>query len=146
VVLLGTGNINASGNGVSNSFAGNGGINVLDGGAGNDLMRGNGGNDFFVFSTTLNAATNVDDIADFNVAQDTMRLENAVFTGLANGALAASAFRIGAAAADVSDRIIYDDDAGALFFDKDGAGGTGLVRFATLDDNLALTNAEFFVI
>jgi serralysin len=146
VVLLGTGNINAAGNAATNFFAGNGGINVLDGGAGNDVLRGAGGGDFFVFASALNPATNVDTVDDYNVSQDTMRLENLFFTGLANGTLAAGAFRIGAAAADASDRIVYNDDTGGLFFDKDGTGAAAAVRFATLDTGLAMTNAEFFVI
>jgi Ca2+-binding RTX toxin-like protein len=146
VVLLGQSNINADGNAVANSLVGNGGINVLNGGAGNDLLRGAGGGDFFVFATALTTTTNVDTISDFNVLQDTIRLENAVFTGLVNGELAASAFHIGAAAADASHRILYDADTGTLSFDADGAGGAAAVRFATLDDDLEMTNQDFFVI
>ena len=37
---------------------------------------------------------------------DTIRLENAIFTGLAEGLFNADAFHIGAAAADAEDRII----------------------------------------
>ena len=66
--------------------------------------------------------------------------------GLATGTLAASAFRIGAGAADASDRIIYDDDNGALFFDPDGLGGAAAVRFATLDAGLAMSNVDFLVV
>ena len=64
-------------------------------------------NDLFFFNTALNAATNVDTVTDFSVANDTFRLENAIFAGLAAGALNADAFHIGAAAADAEDRIIY---------------------------------------
>jgi Ca2+-binding RTX toxin-like protein len=145
-LALGNANLNGHGNALANDIVGNNGVNVLTGAGGNDTLSGFGGNDFFVFTTALNAATNVDEIKDYTVAQDTMRLENAFFTGLANGTLAAGAFRVGAAAADASDRIVYNDDTGALFFDKDGAGGAAQVRFATLDADLALTNAEFFVI
>jgi Ca2+-binding RTX toxin-like protein len=150
VSLLGTAAstaaINAAGNGLANVMKGNAARNDLMGLAGNDTLTGNGGADTFVFNAPLNAATNVDLITDYSVVDDTMRLENAFMPGLANGTLAASAFRIGAAAADASDRIIYNDDTGGLFFDQDGAGGAAQVRFATLDPNLALTNAEFFVV
>ena len=68
------------------------------------------------------------------------------FTGLANGTLAADAFRIGAAAADATDRIIYNSATGALLFDADGSGAGAAVQFATLDTGLAMTASEFFVI
>ena len=114
--------------------------------AGNDTLTGNGGADTFVFNAPLNAATNVDLITDYSVVDDTMRLENAFMPGLANGTLAASAFRIGAAAADASDRIIYNDDTGGAVLRPGRRRRRGQVRFATLDDDLALTNAEFFVV
>ncbi|MCC0016241.1 MAG: calcium-binding protein [Rhodobiaceae bacterium] len=47
--LLGSGNINATGNELANTLIGNSGSNVFLGNAGNDLMIGNGGNDTFVF-------------------------------------------------------------------------------------------------
>ena len=75
-----------------------------------------------------------------------MRLENAFFTGLANGTLAAGAFRVGTTAVDASDRIIYNDDTGELFFDRDGTGAAAKVQFAELDTGLAMSNEEFFVI
>lgn len=42
-----------------------GGADYLDGGTGNDTLFGGAGADRFVFSTALNAATNVDTIGDF---------------------------------------------------------------------------------
>ena len=85
-------------------------------------------------------------IEDYTVPQDTMRLENLFFTGLSNGTLAAAAFRVGTTAVDASDRIIYNDDTGDLFFDRDGTGAAAKVQFAELDAGLAMSNAEFFVI
>ena len=65
--------------------------------------------DKFVFDTALNAATNVDDILDYVVADDTIFLDRAIFTGIAaNGTLAATAFRAGTVAVDADDRIMYD--------------------------------------
>jgi Ca2+-binding RTX toxin-like protein len=142
----GTANLNAHGNALANTLVGNDGVNVITGAAGNDRLTGDGGNDFFVFTTALNAATNVDVIEDYTVPQDTMRLENLFFTGLSNGTLAASAFRVGTTAIDASDRIIYNDDTGALFFDRDGTGAAAKVQFATLDAGLAMSNQEFLVI
>lgn len=71
---------------------------------------------------------------DFSHADDTMRLDDAVFTGLSTGLLSSSAFLIGTAAGDADDRIIYDDTTGDLFFDADGNGAGAQIQFATLDD------------
>ena len=79
----GTTAINLTGNELTNIVTGNAGANVLNGGGGNDTLTGNGGNDIFVFNTALSAATNVDIITDFAVANDTIRLENAIFTASA---------------------------------------------------------------
>ena len=89
----------------------------------------------------------MDRITDFDVAADTMRLENAIFTGLAGGTLAASAFvrNTSGNAADATDRIIYESDTGRLFFDRDGTGAAAKVHFATIGTNLAVTNGDFFV-
>lgn len=129
--------------------------NVLDGGAGNDILKsyngndtliGNTGDDVFVFNSALNAATNIDVIQDFNIADDAIWLDNAIFKALKDGALASSAFRIGSAAADASDRIIYDKTTGKLSYDIDGAGGSTGIQFALLSKNLALTSADFIVV
>ena len=68
------------------------------------------------------------------------------FSGLAAGALAAGAFRLGAAATDADDRIMYDAATGALFFDADGLGGAAQVQFASVSAGLGITNAEFLVV
>ena len=80
------------------------------------------------------------------MADDTIRLENAFMPGLATGTLAAGAFRVGTTAVDASDRIIYNDDTGDLFFDQDGTGAAAKVRFAELDDGLAMSNQDFLVV
>lgn len=142
----GTAALNAAGNGLANVLVGNDGRNDLMGLAGNDVLTGEGGRDNFVFNAALNAATNVDTITDFSVADDTIRLENAFMVGLATGTLAADAFRVGTTAIDASDRIIYNDDTGALFFDRDGSGAAAKVQFATLDNGLAMSNLDFLVV
>jgi Ca2+-binding RTX toxin-like protein len=145
-LAIGVPGLKAAGNGLANSMSGNNLSNDLMGLSGNDTLTGNSGADTFVFNAPLDPAGNVDVITDYTVADDTMRLENAFMPGHSNGTLAADAFRVGAAAADASDRVIYNDDTGALLFDRDGTGAGAAVRFATLDADLTMTNAEFFVI
>jgi Ca2+-binding RTX toxin-like protein len=139
--------INLTGNALVQSITGNAGGNRLDGGAGNDTLTGSGGADTFVFTTATGAA-NVDDITDFILLDDTIELENAIFTGLATGGLAAADFVINSTglAGDASDRVIYNSTNGYLYFDADGTGAGGRVRFVLLDTGLALTAADIFVV
>ena len=95
-------------------------------------MTGFGGADSFAFTSTLGGG-NVDRIADFVAADDTIWLDDAVFAGLPGGALNANAFVVGTAAADASDRIVYDQATGKLYFDADGSGAGAQIHFATLD-------------
>ncbi len=139
--------INLKGNEIGNFVTGNAGANVINGGLGNDTLKGNAGADIFAFNTALNAATNVDTIADFSVLADTIRLENSgIFTGLAAGVLNADAFHKGAAAADAEDRIIYNSATGALSFDSNGNAAGGATKFAQLTAGLSLTNNQFEVV
>ena len=59
--------------------------------------------------------------------------------------LDAEEFTIGSAATEVSDRFIYNDATGALFFDPDGTGILAQVQFAQLSGGVTLTNSDIFV-
>lgn len=149
---------NLSGSNFNDSLYGNSAANAINGGAGNDVIKGYAGNDTltggsgsdtFNFNTALNAATNVDTITDFNVAADTIQLDDAIFTVLAVGTLAAAGFAANGTglAGDSSDRIIYETDTGKLFYDRDGSGVSfDGIQFATVSTGLSLTNADFVVI
>lgn len=123
---------------------GGSGNDWLYGGAGADVLTGGSGADNFVFDTAFAGA--IDRITDFSPVDDTIRLENDIFTGLSTGRLNSSAFQIGTAAQDATDRIIYDAATGALYFDADGIGGAAAQQFAQLTPGLALTNSDFYVI
>jgi Ca2+-binding RTX toxin-like protein len=143
--IPGTGAIDLIGNELGQEVYGNNGANTLNGGAGGDYMAGFGGADNFAFTTALGGG-NVDHLADFSAVDDTILLENAVFTGLANGALAPGAFVAGSAAADADDRIVYNSATGQIFFDADGSGGGAQVLFATVNAGTVLTASDFMVI
>jgi Ca2+-binding RTX toxin-like protein len=144
----GVGAINLTGNASGNIVRGNAGNNVLNGGGGNDFLIGLGGQDAFLFNTALNVATNVDVITGFNVLDDTIQLDDDIFSsGLtANNSVASSQFVTGAAALDAGDRIIYDSGTGNVFYDSDGTGPAAQILFARLSSGLALTNFDFFVV
>ncbi|MGQ0590654.1 MAG: hypothetical protein ACT4N8_14205 [Sphingosinicella sp.] len=153
--LLGNNGANTlSGAGGADVLAGFAGADILLGGAGDDQLNGGAANDIlnggadadrFIFADALGAG-NVDLVQDFVTGLDRIFLENAVFTGLAGGALPVGAFRTGAAAGDADDRIIYNPANGALFFDADGNGAGAAVQFATLSGAPALAASDFVVI
>ena len=132
----------------SDTLKGGIGLDTLDGGSGSDILTGGNGIDRFTFTTTLSAASNVDSIRDFIVADDLIQIDDAVFAGggLTPGGLAASQFAIAASALDADDRVIYNAASGALFYDADGSGGGAQVQFATATTGLAMTASNFVVI
>jgi Ca2+-binding RTX toxin-like protein len=144
--LTGSLNLTGRGNALANAIEGNAGNNLLNGRLGNDTLTGGDGADKFVFDTALNETGNVNTLTDFAPGADKIRLENTIFTGLAEGRLTAAAFTVGTAAADASDRIIYDGASGALYFDADGSGAAAQVKFAQLAPGLALSHLDFVVI
>ncbi len=154
LILTGTSALNGTGNGLSNTLIGNAANNTLSGGPGNDLLIGNAGNDTllggsgqdnFRFNAALNG--NIDKLSDFVVADDTLQLENAIFTKLTvTGTLNSAFLKIGAAATDNNDFVIYNKATGALFYDADGNSAGVAIQIATLGVNLAITNNDFVVI
>ncbi|HEX8256723.1 MAG TPA: hypothetical protein VF589_03750 [Allosphingosinicella sp.] len=149
--LTGASAINGSGNGSGNRLFGNAAANRLDGGdksdglfggAGNDLLTGGAGADRFYFDTALDAAANVDAISDF-ADGDRIFLARSIFTEIAAGTLDPGAFCAGAAAADDSDRIVYDVSTGNIFYDADGSGSGAAMLFATVAVGTELEAADF---
>ena len=144
--IWGNDGINAlSGAAGSDALIGFGGDDKLDGGTGLDLLVGGTGQDSFVFANALNGAE-ADIVADFNSADDTILLDDAVFTGLGLGALNASAFVTGTTALDADDRVLYDAGTGRLYFDADGNGAGAAIQFATLSGTPVITASDFMVI
>jgi Ca2+-binding RTX toxin-like protein len=163
LTLTGTAAHTGTGNGLANTLLGNTGANVLLGNAGNDILNGGAGNDSltggigadtFVFNTAL-TTTGIDSITDFNVVDDTIQLENAVFKALTvTGVLASNAFRVIGhdiilpAVINNDYRIVYNHDDGAVFYDADGDGAVAAIQIALIGvtTHPALTNADFVVI
>jgi Ca2+-binding RTX toxin-like protein len=154
LTLIGTAR-DGTGNSLPNNIIGNAQNNTLNGGRGNDLLRGEGGRDHFVFDTALRG--NIDIIGDFNPADDTIVLDNAVFTTLPltpgvdlrglNPDEFSAEFRLGTRLADASVRIMYDWSTGDVFYDSDGIYGFAPpVHFASIGAGLNVTHLDFHII
>jgi Ca2+-binding RTX toxin-like protein len=146
--LVGTnGNDVIKGNDGNDIIDGGAGDDIIIGGLGVDLLFGGNGKDIFVFNKPNEG---IDKINDFVVADDRINICQSGFGGAsvvgANGVLDPSLFVIGTSATTTSQRFIYNDKSGALFFDADGLGGTNQVRIAQFVGNPALTNASFSVV
>lgn len=132
----------------SDTLNGGDGNDALTGGEGRDTLVGGFGNDQFVFDSALGNA-NVDTMKDFNPTDDTIQLDNAIFTRfkvmgpISKGRIVSGA---NAAAADANDNLIYNTDTGALSYDADGNGASAAIQFVTLTGILALTASDFWVV
>ena len=86
LILLGSDNLNGTGNNLANSLTGNTGDNILDGGTGADTLAGGLGNDTYIADSAAdviseNADSGVDTVmASFSCVLAT-NLENLVLTG-----------------------------------------------------------------
>ena len=148
----GVGNDTLTGGDHFDVLNGGDGDDLLDGGQNSDVLTGGAGADVFQFSTVFpwvlphTTFANVDTIEDFLEGVDEIHLDDAVFAALTPGALPASAFATGSAAADADDRIIYDPVSGALYYDADGTGAGAMEQFAQLSGGLLVTASDFAVI
>jgi Ca2+-binding RTX toxin-like protein len=122
------------------------GSDYLSGGLDRDTLSGGAGKDYFVFDAKP-SIHNMDKIVDFRPVDDTIMLDNKIFTRVGrDGWLSAGAFRAGSAALDSSDRIIYQKSTGTLLYDPDGIGGMSAIKFAQVKAGLSLTKFDFYVL
>jgi hypothetical protein len=114
---------------------------------GADVLTGGLGRDVFLFDTKPRKA-HADRITDFSVKHDEIHLARAAFKKAGRkGELDADAFRIGKAAEDADDRIVYDARSGKLYYDADGSGDKGAVLVARLKKGLwGLSEDNFFIV
>ncbi|PHM07663.1 trypsin-like serine protease [Nostoc sp. 'Peltigera malacea cyanobiont' DB3992] len=131
-LTTGTANINGTGNnqlngGNSNDILiGGSGNDTFVGGLGNDTLTGGTGSDVFIINTL---SEGIDNIRDFSTLDDTIYVSKIGFGGgLSEGILQATQFFIGSVAQDSSDRFIYNNNTGGLFFDADGTGSSGQIQ------------------
>jgi len=131
----------------ANAFWGDAGNDYLSGGAGSDTLGGGSGADTFHFSGAL-GTSNVDTINDFSVVEgDRVELDGSVFKiAVTQFHLSDYQFTVGPAATTSSQRIIYNNYTGELFYDQDGAGGAAQIKFADIAKYLNLKAGMFAIV
>lgn len=118
---------------------------------GKDVLTGGAGMDIFVFDTKPNKKTNLDKITDFNVVDDTLWIDNALFKKLGKGTaskpvkLNKKFFSLDKAK-DGNDYLSFSKKTGVLFLDIDGSGSTKAVEIAILKRGLKLTHNDIWVV
>lgn len=163
--LTGGASINGTGNGGDNVIKGNGAANSLDGGAGadtlsgrigKDVLTGGTGTDIFRFDSKIGGG-NVDRIEDFTPSEDVLHLPDTIFlrlkaairdeTGSGPVAIRAGEFASnpGGTPIDKSDRILYNEDKGTLYYDPDGTGAKAAIKIAVLTGAPALEFDDILV-
>jgi 2',3'-cyclic-nucleotide 2'-phosphodiesterase (5'-nucleotidase family) len=134
------------GNQDANRLEGGDGNDTLSGGRGLDVLFGGDGEDTFLFVGKPSSA-DADEIVDFEVGLDTIALSRRDFGKLGPiGELDMDAFTTGQAATSLAHRIIFDDETGELFFDRDGSGRAEAVKFAVLEPALELSHTDFTIV
>jgi Ca2+-binding RTX toxin-like protein len=124
------------------------GNDILNGGLGSDTLIGGAGKDIFVFNASL-GPTNIDVLEGFRVVDDTIQIENAIFSGLTRtGTLRSNHFRAndGGVPVDSDDFILFDRLTGNAFYDPDGVGPTSPVHFVTLTGVVGIVSQSDFVV
>ncbi len=143
LTLLGSGDIDGTGNTLANVLRGNSGDNVLSGGRGNDILlpghghdqlTGGAGADDFVVS---GASGDTLVITDLLSGVDDLWLTLSAVPALSRGPLDAGNLRAIGDAPDGDDYLVYDQANGILSYDATGNGGT-LFTLVSLGDNRIL--------
>jgi beta-glucanase (GH16 family) len=147
--VLGTGKADElHGTARADAISGGAGDDTLISYAGLDVFTGGAGQDkFWLYNEpTLG---NVVTITDMNKdGDDTVYLHHEIHVNIGpSGALAPGAFVVGPRAVDADDRLIYNQQSGALFFDSDGSGHqAGVAKLAQFDPGTVLTASDFFIL
>jgi hypothetical protein len=132
----------------SDLLKGGKGDDRLEGGAGANKLKGGGGSDTFALSPDLEVAGSKAEgharIKDFEIENDLIELDAGIFAAL-GPTLDASEFRVGKAAKDADDHILYHAGSGRILYDGDGQGGDDAVQIARLDKKLDLSEGHFLV-
>lgn len=136
------GNDRLAGNKGTDTLLGGTGNDRLAGGTGRDYLTGGGDSDIFVFAGA--GANHWDTVHDFQHGVDKIQLDDGFFD-LNPGNLGSGLFAFGNQAGDANDRFVYHKASGALYYDRDGAGGASKQLIALLGNGTTLTADDIFI-
>ncbi len=161
LTLLGTGNLDGTGNDLNNTLTGNSGNNTLNGQSGNDQMVGNDGDDVLIGGIRVDTSTGgagndrfafniiaggVDRITDFVSGSDKIQISAGGFgAGLSIGILAESQFALNSITT-TAQRFLYNTTTGALFFDANGRATGERTQIATLTTKPSISANDIVVV
>lgn len=165
-LLLGSSIVSATGNNLDNVITGNAGDNVLSGGGGRDTLQGGVGKDTLIggagidnlfggvgADTFVLTATTADRdfVRDFVAAEDMIQISASAFGGglVAGQALTAEQFVLSTTgrATSATDRFMYVESKGALYYDADGSGRAEAPQLiAYFSTNPILSAAHFDIV
>ncbi|WP_443751059.1 calcium-binding protein [Asticcacaulis solisilvae] len=151
--LLGSTNINATGNNGVNYLFGNDGNNVLSGLGGNDTLVGNAGNDTlnggsgadsFMFSAA--SGNGKDTIQDFVHGTDQLVFTGSDYGFSAGHNLTSAEFSVGSSAVGSHAQFIWNTATHTLYWDDDGNGSHAAIAIATFTNGATVTASDFHFI
>jgi Ca2+-binding RTX toxin-like protein len=126
----------------SDTLIGGEGDDLLSGGKGADSLTGGGGSDIF----RLSGENKTDRITDFVSGEDHIQLDHLIFKKLVIGELSEDQFVVGAKALTKMQRVVYDDQEGALYYDADGSGRGAAILIGVLENKPDLVFGDLTVI
>lgn len=129
----------------ADNIQGGDGNDRISGGTGIDHLFGGADNDTFVYDVAVNVA-NRDVIHDFTVGEDLYGLARSIFGGVLGATITADELRLGSAALDANDHLIYNKASGNLSFDTNGNVGGGSTLLATFLNKPDLHVSDFALI
>ncbi|RST31437.1 calcium-binding protein [Sphingomonas ginkgonis] len=141
-----------TGSAAADTINGLAGDDKIFGKGGADLLSGGAGKDKFVFDTAADG--HFGHIGDFNVGEDRIYLDDAIFKGIGTGSMS-SPVRLsggyfehgdGIKADDSTDHILYDSASGILSYDPDGNGSAAPIPVVQLSAHLDLTKYDIYVV
>ena len=142
----------ARGNALDNRLVTGIGEDRLDGGNGHDTLTGGAGKDQFIFGSSPGTGTyfdaeSSDVVTDFTRGSDKLALNFWSFQALGNGNISAAAFKVisGGGTVDASDRLLYDQTTGQLFYDRDGNGVAERWQIAVIANYAQLSVTDFIL-
>ena len=138
LTLLGSADLNATGNNLDNVLRGNAGDNNLAAGRGDDVLIGNGGDDVLIGDDGADnfvvTGGNGDmlSIADLLSGTDHLWLTPGAVSRIDPDAFAADQLRASTAPPDTNDFLVYDRTSGILSYDASGDGNGPLMMLVSL--------------